>query len=173
MGEWFTSFESAWEAFLRRDDPLESFWSDLPDDPGALVDAWLIVPPPDLKRAVLRVQGGLEDVRGLRIVPHHFLHVTLPHVHELEEPFEVSVNRVNCFPAAIVAEVESDRLDRLDVPETFLPHVSLAYVERPVDPGPVRAAVSPLRDAAFGSFVVGPVTPPAVVDGVVSPPPPS
>ena len=114
----------------------------------------MIVPPPELKRAVLRVQGALEDSPGLRIVPHHFLHVSLPHVHELEEPFEVSVARVNCFPAAVVAEVGSETLDALDAPKTFLPHLSLAYVERPVEAGPVRTIVAPLRDTAFGSFVV-------------------
>jgi hypothetical protein len=70
------------------------------------------------------------------------------------EPFEVSVARVNCFPAAVVAEVESETLDALDAPETFLPHLSLAYVERPVEPGPVRAIVEPLRDTAFGPFLV-------------------
>jgi hypothetical protein len=154
VGDLFTSFEEAWEAFLRRDEPLESFWNDLPDDADTFVDAWLIVPPPELKRAVLRVQGALEDVRGLAIVPHHFLHVSLPHAHELEKPFAVSVARANCFPAAVVAEVESQTLDALDAPETFLPHLSLAYAERPVEPGPVRAIVEPLRDTAFGSFVV-------------------
>lgn len=154
MGDLFTSFEDAWEAFLRRDEPLESFWNDLPDDADTFVDAWLIVPPPELKRAVLRVQGALEDVRGLAIVPHHFLHVSLPHAHELEKPFAVSVARANCFPAAVVAEVESQTLDALDAPETFLPHLSLAYAERPVEPGPVRAIVEPLRDTSFGSFVV-------------------
>ena len=39
-------------------------------------------------------------------------------------------------------------------PETFLPHLSLAYVERPVEAGPVRTIVAPLRDTAFGSFLV-------------------
>jgi 2'-5' RNA ligase len=126
----------------------------LPDDADAFVDAWVIVPPPELKRAVLRVQGALEDAPGLRIVPHHFLHVSLPHAHELEKLFEVSVARVNCFPAAVVAEVESETLDALDAPETFLPHLSLAYVERPVEPGPVRAIVEPLRDTVFGPFLV-------------------
>jgi hypothetical protein len=150
----FTSFEDAWEAFLRRHEPLESFWGELADDAGAFVDAWLIVPPPELKRVAMRVQGELEDVRGLRIVPHHFLHVSLPHVHQLEEPFEISVVRVNCFPAAVVAEVASATLGAVDTPETFLPHLSLAYVERPVEPGPVRAIVEPLRDTSFGSFVV-------------------
>jgi len=114
----------------------------------------VIVPPPELKRAVLRVQGALEDAPGLRIVPHHFLHVSLPHAHELEEPFEVSVGRVNCFPVAVVAEVDSETLGALDASETFLPHLSLAYVEQPVEPGPVRAIVEPLRDSAFGPFLV-------------------
>jgi hypothetical protein len=154
VGELFTSFEDAWAAFLRRDEPLESFWNELPDDPDAVVDAWLIVSPPELKRAAMRAQGDLEDLRGVTIVPHHFLHVSLPHAHELEEPFEVDVTRVNCFPSAVVAEVESHGLGVLDAAETFLPHLSLAYVEAPVDPSRAREVVVPLRDSAFGSFVV-------------------
>jgi 2'-5' RNA ligase len=102
----------------------------------------------------MRVQGELEEVGGLRIVPHHFLHVTLPHAHELEKPFEISARRMNCFHDAVVAEVASEALAGLDAPETFLPHLSLAYVERPVEPGPVREALAPLRDSALGSFVV-------------------
>jgi len=154
VGEWFTSFEDAWEAFLRREEPLESLWDDLADDPDATVDAWVIVPPPDVKRAALRVQGELEPVPGLRIVPHHFLHVALPHAHELEAPFEVSVDRVNCFHDAVVAEVASEALAELDAPETFLPHLSLAYVERPVDSGPVRETLAPLRGSVLGAFAV-------------------
>jgi hypothetical protein len=154
VAEWFTSFDDAWEAFLRRNTPLESFWDDLADNPDAVLDAWLIVPPPELKHAALRVQGELEEVRGLRIVPHHFLHVSLPHGAELDGPFEVSVAGVNCFHCAAVAEVASPALDRLDAPETFLPHVSLAYVEVPIDPAPVRDVLAPHRAIELGSFVV-------------------
>ena len=156
MGDWFTSFDDAWSAFLRRDVPLESFWDEFADDPEAVLDGWLIVPPPELKRAALRVQGGLEELAGLRLVPHDFLHVALPHGDEVLElePFEVVVARVNCFPRAVVAEVESAALDGLDAPATFLPHLSLAYVEAPIDPGPVRELLEPLRATELGSFVV-------------------
>jgi hypothetical protein len=172
--DWFTSFDDAWAAFLCRDGALESFWDGLADDPGAVLEAWLIVPPHELKRAVLRVQGTLEEVAGLRVVPHHFLHVSLPHddaVLELE-PFEVAVARLNCFPRAIVAEVESAALDGLDAPATFLPHLSLAYVEAPIDPGPVREVLEPLRATELGSFVVGEivrVAVPAAKSTVLSP----
>jgi hypothetical protein len=154
--EWFTSFEDAWAAFLRRGVPLESFWDEFADDPDAVLEGLLIVPPPALKRAALRVQGELEEVAGLRIVPHHFLHVALPHDDEVLElePFEVAVARLNCFPRAIVAEVQSAALDGLDAPATFLPHLSLAYVETPIDPGPVREVLEPLRVTELGSFVV-------------------
>jgi 2'-5' RNA ligase len=154
VGEWFTSFDDAWEAFLRRDEPLESFWDGFADDPDTVIDAWLIVPPADVKRAALRVQGELEEVRGLRIVPHDFLHVALPHGAEFDGPFEVSVAGVNCFHCAAVAEVASPALDRLDAPETFLPHLSLAYVEAPIDPAPVRDVLAPIRATELGSFVV-------------------
>ena len=156
MGDWFTSFDDAWSAFVRRDVPLESFWDGFADDPDAFLDAWLLVPPPELKRAALRVQGVLEEVAGLRIVPHHFLHVSLPHDDEVLElePFEVVFARLNCFHCAVVAEVQSGALDGLDAPETFLPHLSLAYVEKPIEPGPVRELLAPIRATELGAFLV-------------------
>jgi hypothetical protein len=158
VGELFTSFADAWEHFLERDEPLESFWNEFPDDPTAALDVWLVVPPPAVKREALRVQGALEEIGGLRIVPHHFLHLALPdeQVEALAEhgPFTVRCERMNCFPAAVVAEVESEALDELDAPATFLPHVSLAYVELPIRPDPVRDALVPLRRTGLGAFEV-------------------
>jgi 2'-5' RNA ligase len=158
VGELFTSFEDAWAHFLARDEPLESFWDEYPDDPTAALDVWLVVPPPEVKRASLRVQGVLEEIGGLRIVPHHFLHLTLPddQIDALAEhgPFAVRCERLNCFPDAVVAEVESEALDELEAPATFLPHVSLAYVELPIRPDPVREALLPLRRTGLGLFEV-------------------
>jgi hypothetical protein len=158
VGEWFTTFDDAWSSFLARDEPLESFWDEFPDDPSFVLDAWLLVPPPEIKRSALRVQGALEEVRGLRVVPHWFLHVSLPEsgLDDLLEhdPFEVHLPRLNCFHPAVVAEVESTALDAIDAPATFLPHLSLAYVELPIDPRPVREALMALRDTDLGTFVV-------------------
>jgi hypothetical protein len=152
----FTSFDDAWSSFLARDEPLESFWSALPDDATFTVDRWLVIPTPGVKRAALRVQGALEDVVGLQIVAHDYLHVTLGALLPDalgDEPFEVRFPRLNCFPSAVVAEVESDVLDEVDVP-TFLPHLSLAYVERAIDPRPLHDVLVPMRHADLGSFTV-------------------
>jgi len=121
----------------------------------------VIVPPPEVKAAALRVQGALEDVIGLRLPPHHFLHVWLhspggPDLEQLLElpPFELRLPRINCFHVAVVAEAESEELAQVDAPPHFLPHLSLAYVELPIDADAARDAVVPLRDASLGSFVV-------------------
>ena len=161
MGEWFTSFDDAWSSFLARTELLEPFFGELPDDSSFVVEVLLIVPPPEVKREALRRQGELEGIPGLVTVPHHFLHVSLnaergPDLDQLLElgPFEVTTPRLNCFHDAVVAEVESEELDRLDTPETFLPHLSLAYVQQPTAPDPVRETLLPLRDASLGTFVV-------------------
>ena len=159
-GEWFTTFDDAWSYFLAREEPLASFFDEFPDDPTYAVEGWLLVPPPEVKRAALHVQSRLEEVSGLRVAPHHFLHVWLRGEHGPDpeafldlEPFEVRLPRLNCFHVAVVMETESV-LDELDAPATFLPHVSLAYVDQPVDAGVAREALVPLRDTDLGSFVV-------------------
>ena len=161
MGEQFTSFDDAWSSFLARTEPLESFFEEFPDGPAIVADAWLIVPPPEVKREALRVQGLLEGIPGLSVVPHHFLHVSLrgSHSPDLEQllelgPFQMRIAKLNCFHTAVVAEVESEELDRIDAPEAFLPHLSLAYVESSIPVDPVREALLPLRDASLGTFVV-------------------
>ena len=160
MGEWFTSFDDAWSSFLARSEPLESFFDEFPEDTSFVAEAWLVVPPPEVKREAVRLQSKLEDVPGLAVVPHHFLHVSIsdngPELDDLSElgPFELRLGRVNCFPTAVVAEVESTELDRVAAPATFLPHLSLAYVVEPTAVDPVREAVLPLREVSLGSFVV-------------------
>lgn len=161
MGEFFTSFEDAWAYFLARDEPLESFFDQFAAEPDLVAEGWLIVPPAEVKRAALRVQVALEDVRGLRIVPHHFLHVWLrdgqgADIEKLLEgpPFEVALPRLNCFHTAIVAEAVSPRLREVDAPEQFLPHQTLAVVELPIEPDAVRDVLVRLRETSLGSFVV-------------------
>jgi len=161
VGRLFESFDEAWEAFLAREEPLESFFDQFPDDGAAVTEGWLVIPPPEVKREILRAQRALEDVRGLRIVPHHFLHLWLrgthgPDLDELVEdgPFDVALERVGCFHTAVVAEVRSERLERADAPSTYLPHVSLAYVELPTPAEDVRAVVRTLRERALGAWTV-------------------
>lgn len=162
VGEWFTGFDQAWAHFLARREPLESFFAQFEDDPEAVADGWLIVPPPEVKREALRVQSALEGVPGLELVPHHFLHVWIrgtahgPDPSELAEltPFELEYRLLNCFHNAVVVEATSDVFARVDAPPTFLPHLTVAVVRGEPDPGPVRAAVEPLRGVELGSDLV-------------------
>ena len=99
LGEYFTSFDDAWRAFLARTEPLESFYDEFT---GGAFDGevWVIEPSPEVKRAALRVQGELEPFDFLELVPHHFLHVAVPHaaVRGFDAPIDLEYSRVNCFP---------------------------------------------------------------------------
>jgi hypothetical protein len=100
------------------------------------------VPPPDVKRAALHLQAELEPFDFLLLLPHDWLHVTVP------EPIgsaTLRYVRVNCFPDAVVVEV-----DGLAAEGTFLPHMTLALVTRAVPPDELREALTPLRDAVLG-----------------------
>jgi hypothetical protein len=161
VGEWFTSFDDAWSSFLARTEPLESFFEEFPDDPSSLAEGWLIVPPPKIKQEAMRLQVELEGIPGIVAVPEHFFHVWLrgehgPDLEPLLElgPFSLSLARLNCFHTAVVAEVDSPGLERLDASDTFLPHLSLAYVRTPLAAQPVREAVVPFRDHSLGTFIV-------------------
>ena len=151
MGGYFTSFDDAWRAFISRTEPLESFYEEFA---GSAFDGevWVIQPTPEVKRAALRVQGELEWFDFLELVPHHFLHVSVPAaaVREFDEPIELGYRRVGCFHTAVVAEVDSPALRALDPEPTFLPHMTLAVVRRPAPPGELRRVLEPLRDTVFG-----------------------
>ena len=151
MGEYFTSFDEAWRAFLARTEPLESFYDEFP---GGAFDGevWVIEPSPEVKRAALRLQGELERFDFLELVPHHFLHVAVPDaaVRAFDSPLDLGYVRVNCFHPAVVAEVEAPALRALDPTPTFLPHMSLAYVTRPAPPDELRRVLEPLRETSFG-----------------------
>jgi hypothetical protein len=85
-------------------------------------------------------------------VPHYFLHVSVRDnaAREFTAPIDLSFGRVNCFPTAVVAEVGAPVLKNLDPDPTFLPHMSLAYVRRPVLPDDLRRVLEPLRETRFG-----------------------
>jgi hypothetical protein len=150
VGEYFTSFEDAWRAFLERTEPLESFYDEFTG--GAFEgEVWVIEPSPEVKRAALRVQGALEGIDFLELVPHHFLHVSVPHaaVQAFDEPIDLEYARVNCFHTAVVAQVEAPALRALDPSPTFLPHMTLAVVRRPEAPDELRRTLEPLRETSF------------------------
>jgi hypothetical protein len=112
----------------------------------------VIEPPPEVKRVALRVQGELEPFDFLELVPHHFLHVSVPPaaVREFDEPIDLEYSRVNCFHTAVVAEVDAPALRALDPTPTFLPHMTLAVVRRPEAPDELRRVLEPLRETSFG-----------------------
>jgi hypothetical protein len=161
VGEQFTSFDDAWSSFLARTEPLEPFFDEFPEDPSSLAEGWLIVPPPEIRHEAMRLQAELEGIPGIVAVPEHFFHVWLrgedgPDLESLLElgPFSLSLARLNCFHTAVVAEVDSEGLGRLDAPDTFLPHLSLAYVRGPLAAEPVREALVPFRELSLGTFIV-------------------
>lgn len=91
------------------------------------------------------------------------------------EPFEIVYRRINCFHDGIVAEavgggtralvdklVEGGHWDALPIAgasrvpeaETYLPHLTLGYFNRPHDAAPLRALLTPLRDEELGRQLV-------------------
>jgi hypothetical protein len=101
-----------------------------------------VVPAPKVKRAALRLQSELERFDFLLLLPHDWLHVTVP---EPVGAAELRFVRVNCFPDAVVVEV-----DGLAAEGTFLPHMTLALVTRAAPPHELREALTSLRDAFLG-----------------------
>jgi hypothetical protein len=153
VGAYFESFTDAWAAFLTRTEPLEVFYDEFR---GGSFDGevWVIEPSLEVKRAALRLQGELERFDFLSLVPHHFLHVSLPStvLHGLGTtgPIDIDCARVNCFHTAVVAEVDAPALRALDADPTFLPHVTLAVVTAPASPDELRATLAPLRETSLG-----------------------
>jgi hypothetical protein len=165
VGELFTSFDAAWSHFLQRSEPLESFFDQFPEDEAYELDGWLIIPPPDVKREALRLQGSLEEVAALEPIPHHFLHVWLRGASGVDvealadgEPFRLAYSKVNCFHTAVVVEAHAARLGEVAAPPEFLPHMTIAVIRGEPDAEPVRDAVLPLRDADLGATVVDELT---------------
>jgi hypothetical protein len=167
VGELFTSFAESWSHFLTRTAPLESFFAQFPEDDAHVIEGWLIVPPPEVKREVVRVQTILEEVPGLQVVPHFFLHVWIagapafgPEIDEIAAagPFALAFRNVNAFHTAIVVEAHAERLRDVDAPPEFLPHMTIAVVDGTPDVVPVRDAVVPLRELDFGATIVEELT---------------
>jgi hypothetical protein len=169
MGTLFRSFDEAWESFLSRAEPMET----LPafDAPSTLV--WLVPVDKGLVPRVRELQARLACAPFVRVIPEHFLHVTVAvppagavqdHVAAAERAwrdvaaFPIDIRRVNCFHEAVVAEVAAMPWD---LPEQLLgrpldhvlPHVTLALTDGG-SPDVLREIVVPLREAAVGRQLV-------------------
>ena len=168
VGRLFTSFESAWEYFLARREPLERFFDQFPLDPACQAECWIVEPPEEIKRAAGDLQRAFAGFGWIAPVPEHFLHVALgttaaltPRPEKLSNgrAFEARYERVNCFHSAIVVEVEAAELHsfisgtQID-PATFLPHMTIGVTREERDPGQLRHALLPLRDSQLGSAKV-------------------
>ena len=116
MGQFFTSFDEAWQYFLARTEPLEWFFGDFSEDETVVAEGWVIIPPDEIKRAALSLQRELSAVEWLALVPEHFLHVWLggatatgerPRELSRRGAFDALYRRVNCFHSAVIVEVEA------------------------------------------------------------------
>jgi hypothetical protein len=163
LGEFFSSFEDAWTSFVTRQEPLESFYDQFPDDPDYVVSGWLLEPSAEVRAAALDLQARLAPVEWLDPTPEHFLHTWIGLDSRIGDAarawaelprFRATYERVNCFHTAVVLEV-GGRFRELvagtpnDVP-TFLPHLTVAVVREPRPPGELQDLLIPLRDATFG-----------------------
>jgi 2'-5' RNA ligase len=168
VGRLFTSFESAWESFLARGEPLERFFDQFPLDPDFQAECWIVEPPGEIKRAARDLQEAFAGLGWIAPVPEHFLHVALGTPAALTRrrdrlsdrgAFEARYRRVNCFHSAIVVEVEAAELHdfvegtQID-PATFLPHMTIGVTREERDPIRLRQALLPLRDSDLGSATV-------------------
>jgi hypothetical protein len=151
-GKLFESFDEAWESFLRRREPLEDFFSGFPADEFE-DDAWVIEPSPAIKSAAAELQRPLAEIDWLRLLPEHFLHVSLPVPGpELRGrgPFELEYRGVTCFHETVVVQVDAPSLGAIDPRPTFLPHMTLAITTREGPPDELRDIVIGMRAATLG-----------------------
>jgi hypothetical protein len=152
IGELFHSYDEAWAHFLARDEPLESFWAALPDDPDATLRLSVIVPPDEVKAAARAVQDSFADLEWVAAVPDYFLHVSAHSTWANVVPFEVVYRRANCFHDAAIVEAHVD--GDAAPPPPFLPHLSIGYFRRSERPGHLREALMPFREIELGSGIV-------------------
>jgi 2'-5' RNA ligase len=145
----FESFDEAWAYFLGRHEPLEDFFGGYPAEEFD-GEAWVIEPPADVKAAVAKLQRPLARFDWLKLVPRHFLHVTLPGAPGVVPALELEYGGATCFHAAVAVEVIAPALKRLYPRKTFLPHLTLAVTIRPAEPDELREVLRPLREAYVG-----------------------
>jgi len=164
VGRLFESFEEAWDAFLVREEPLEDFFGRFADEEGHLT-VWLAPPGPAAVAEATAVQAALEGTSGLVATPSHWLHVALG-VGSLDDAdtvrerldafgaFDAAYGPMTCFHEALVLEARSPRFAELaravdpGTGRTFLPHLSVAYVDGSSETAAIRERVVALRDRA-------------------------
>src|SRR6266478_9938074 len=76
VGRFFTSFDEAWQFFVKRDDELEDFFAAFPLDDHFLL-GWLLQLDPRLLPAATEVQRSFSHLDWITLQPEHFLHVWL------------------------------------------------------------------------------------------------
>ena len=152
MGHLFASYDEAWDYFVTRVEPLESFHASLSDDDDAVLDGWFIEPTAAVKQRAAELQQAFAHLDWLAPLPAHLLHVTLPAPFS-GPPVEIEYRRVNCFHEAVFVEAHApELLGRAGVPQ-FLPHLTLAVTRREHDAAALRDVLVPLRDAWVGRQV--------------------
>jgi hypothetical protein len=177
MNRRFTSFDDAWRFFLNRQDEMESFFDDLPEQPSYLL-AWLLrLDDEACASAVEAAQRAFSHLAWITPQPRHFLHTSIAAVSVAPRPpsqgeidvaiqraqqawtsigsFAVRYRRINCFHSAVVVEVEGDGPRTLAAAagaptETFLAHLTIGSVHEPHDATALRDALIPLREADIG-----------------------
>jgi len=128
-GRFFTSFDEAWSFFLDREEPLEDFFAQFPEDDSYLL-GWLIRFDESLVAAVREVQDAFSHLDWIVRPPERFLHTWLagvvlaprsPSKDEIanaaeraarawasEPSFDVTYRGINCFHTGVVVEVVGD-----------------------------------------------------------------
>jgi len=157
-----------------REEPLESFWAQLSDDPAATTRVWLIVPPDEVKLKASEVQAAFRDLDWIAPLPEHFLHVSVwvGATAELDAdsasrawadvaPFLIAYRRANCFHDAAIVEAHTsgvpalvERACRHADLSLLLPHLSIGYTRRSEAADPLRTALRPFREVDLGTGIV-------------------
>lgn len=167
MGELFTSFEEAWSSFLAREEPLENFYEQFPEDQDVVLEGWVIEPSAQVKEAATHLQAAMSHLDWLVSVPDHFLHVWIGSVERIDdawrqwpeiETFPAAYRRVNCFHAAVVVEVEGCLRPLVtgtpnDIP-ALLPHMTVAITKEAGPAAELRDALLPLRNTNLGAETI-------------------
>jgi 2'-5' RNA ligase len=156
VGRYFATFDEAWSFFLTRDEPLENFFEQLPDQ-DSYVLCWLLAFDEALVARIRTAQRSFAALEWITPQPEHFLHTSIAAVAVSPQPpspeaiataterarrawsgvqpFEMQYTRVNCFHDAVVVEVSGagpktlvERLVAAGAVDTVDPELFLPHV---------------------------------------------